>query len=116
MEYHIPVRSSNEAWKPSDRYALANILSSLRDGTSKKGDKLVCVETNFQDVVQQGEERSERKRRHENRDETELNDYARTEQMKTPSAQLLSFLTHFQILGKESILIQISQIQILFPA
>ena len=49
-----------------------DVLGLLSDGPPRLADKLVCVESDLHPVVEQGEERSERERSHEDRDEAKL--------------------------------------------
>ena len=51
-----------------------DVLSAFGHGSSRFADELLCVESNFDPVVEEGEEGRERKRRHEDGYETKLED------------------------------------------
>ena len=58
-----------------------DVLRPLRDGPPGFADEFLSVEPNLDPVVEQGEERGQRERRHEDRDETELEHFGERKRM-----------------------------------
>lgn len=56
-------------------FLLTDVFSPHGDGPAQLGHKLLGVQSDLDDVVEESEERSERERGHEQRDETELDDW-----------------------------------------
>lgn len=54
---------------------LTDVFGPCCDGPTQLRDKLLGVQSDLDDVVQQGEGGSEGERRHEQRDETKLDDW-----------------------------------------
>lgn len=70
-------RDGDRSGKQSVRYKRhpTNIFNPLADGPPKLVKKFFGVETNFENVVDQGEYRGERESRHEQRDEAILENH-----------------------------------------